>query len=437
MRKVLTNSARTLGTTIFLMLGGTLATTAQEAERRALFGDLHVHTRYSFDAFIFGTRTTPDDAYEFAKGKAIEHPGGFDLQLDRPLDFLAVTDHANYLGMLEAMSRPDHPLSKLDRAADFTQARTISEKRRAFRSGAYVREHRNLDVIRSAWKRTVEAAERHNDPGTFTTFSAYEYTSSRDGGNLHRNVIFKGRRGAGLSVRPHWTRSNPEDLWAWMDDLRSRGIEALAIPPQLEWLGRPHVPARELRRRADRRRLRRDQDAERAAGRGHPGQGHLRHAPFPVAERRVGGLRDHALPDRPVEQVEAARFLRPRRLPARAEAPGGKGRQPLPFRTRGSQRHAQRRSFPRRIELRRQGRHPGRDCRTARLRTGGFGGGRHGLQRHLLQDLERLRPRRRLGGGEHPGVDLRSVPPQGDLRHQRPADRRPFLRGCQYTDDLV
>ncbi len=202
---------------------------AAEADRRALFGDLHVHTRYSFDAFIFGTRSTPDDAYEFAKGKPIEHPGGFELQLDRPLDFLAVTDHANYLGMLEAMSQPDHPLSKLDRAADFTQARTIAEKRRALRSGAYVREHRDLDVIRSAWKRTVEAAERHNDPGAFTAFPAYEYSSRRDGGNLHRNVIF---RGDAVPDYPYGRIDsiNPEDLWAWMDELRAEGIEALAIP---------------------------------------------------------------------------------------------------------------------------------------------------------------------------------------------------------------
>ena len=229
MRKLLASSAGALGTGIFLILCGGPAAKAEEADRRALFGDLHVHTRYSFDAFIFGTRTTPDDAYEFAKGQAIEHPGGFELQLDRPLDFLAVTDHANYLGMLEAMSQPGHPLSGLDRATDFTQARTIAEKRSAFRSGAYIREHRDVDVIRSAWKRTVDAAERHNDPGTFTTFSAYEYTSSRDGGNLHRNVIF---RGDAVPDYPYGRLDsiNPEDLWAWMDDLRSRGIEALAIP---------------------------------------------------------------------------------------------------------------------------------------------------------------------------------------------------------------
>ena len=74
-------------------------------ERNAYFGDLHVHTRYSYDAFVFGTRAGPDEAYEFAKGNAIKHPAGFELKLDRPLDFQGVADHANYLGMLPAMTQ--------------------------------------------------------------------------------------------------------------------------------------------------------------------------------------------------------------------------------------------------------------------------------------------------------------------------------------------
>ena len=76
------------------------------SERNAYFGDLHVHTGFSFDAFIFGTRATPDDAYRFAKGESISHPGGFDVQLRAPLDFQAVTDHAAYLGMLPEMDDP-------------------------------------------------------------------------------------------------------------------------------------------------------------------------------------------------------------------------------------------------------------------------------------------------------------------------------------------
>ena len=65
--------------------------------RQALFGDLHVHTMYSFDAFIFGTVASPDMAYEFAKGDVIKHPGGFEMKLREPLDFYAVTDHASYM----------------------------------------------------------------------------------------------------------------------------------------------------------------------------------------------------------------------------------------------------------------------------------------------------------------------------------------------------
>ena len=90
---------------------------AQEAsERNALFGELHIHTAWSFDAYIFGTRATPDDAYDFAKGKPLKHPLGQTYQLTRPLDFMAVTDHGFYLGAMAKMGDPNHPLSKHDLA---------------------------------------------------------------------------------------------------------------------------------------------------------------------------------------------------------------------------------------------------------------------------------------------------------------------------------
>ena len=82
-------------------------------DKNAYFGDLHIHTSNSFDAFIFGTRTSPDDAYRFAKGETIAHNGGFEIKLEGPpLDFLAVTDHGEYMGVLPAMANPLMEINK-------------------------------------------------------------------------------------------------------------------------------------------------------------------------------------------------------------------------------------------------------------------------------------------------------------------------------------
>ena len=84
------------------------------ADRQAFFGDLHVHTTYSFDAFAFGTLATPHDAYRYARGAVIQHPGGFDVQLRQPLDFFAVTDHAMFLGVAAEAGNTSTEFSKLD-----------------------------------------------------------------------------------------------------------------------------------------------------------------------------------------------------------------------------------------------------------------------------------------------------------------------------------
>ena len=211
------------------------ATSDQPLARQPLFGDLHVHTYYSFDAFIFGTRANPDDAYRYAKGEAIAHPAGFDVQLNRPLDFYAVTDHAMFLGNLPAWAAgtgatADHPVAK-----QFAAARTVPERRAAFLGmRPYLREGPDNelldpDAVRSAWADIQQAAERHNDPGKFTAFIAYEYTSGPEAQNLHRNVIFRGSK-APETPFGRLDSENPEKLWAWMDNLRARGIESLAIP---------------------------------------------------------------------------------------------------------------------------------------------------------------------------------------------------------------
>ena len=205
--------------------------------RSAWFGDLHVHTFLSLDAFIFGTRTTPDDAYRYAKGEALAHSAGFELQLGRPLDFQAVTDHASYLGMMPAMANPASSVGAHPLAMALRDARTAAEKLAYFLEVAPVLlrssedvELLDLDVVRDAWQDIVDTAERHNDPGTFTAFIGYEYTTSGPAGaNLHRNVIFRGSEAPELPFSAIDSR-NPEDLWQWMDGLRALGIESLAIP---------------------------------------------------------------------------------------------------------------------------------------------------------------------------------------------------------------
>lgn len=211
--------------------------------RNAYFGDLHIHTRNSFDAYIFNVRRTADDAYRFAKGETVQHPSGFDMTIaGGPLDFYAVTDHAEYLGILPSMNTPGSALSELPRAKDMfsTDPAKITAAFQgvgaSVRSGEVIEEMYDQPLINSVWLENIDAAERHNEPGVFTTFSAYEFTSvtmndeegTFGGGNLHRNVFFKGA--APSRAFSTLDSTNPEDLWNWMDEQRDLGFEAIAIP---------------------------------------------------------------------------------------------------------------------------------------------------------------------------------------------------------------
>jgi hypothetical protein len=218
-------------------------------DRNAYFGDLHVHTGYSFDAYPFGTVALPADAYRYARGERIRHPGGFDVQLRQPLDFYAVTDHAMFLGVarMAADTSSDfskHPLSAGlhgINAPDNMVLSSLPQRIRAFsgllpklvveiKEGRIDREE-VLAITRSAWRDTIEAADLWNDPGRFTTFAAYEYTSSTDDrGNLHRNVVFRDTEELPEIPFSRFHSQNPEGLWDWMDALREKGVESLAIP---------------------------------------------------------------------------------------------------------------------------------------------------------------------------------------------------------------
>ena len=218
-------------------------------DRNAYFGDLHVHTTYSFDAFAFGTTATPRDAYRYARGETIQHPAGFDLTLREPLDFYAVTDHALFLGLAAeaantdstfsryAVSEPLHNLNKDDNRG-FLSLLPRLQIFGQFVSGALggmldgsIDRQEAVRVAKSAWRDIVESADDFYIPGVFTTFAAYEYTSSSDDrGNLHRNVIFRDTRKLPAEPFSRFHSQNPEGLWDWMDGLRAEGIDSLAIP---------------------------------------------------------------------------------------------------------------------------------------------------------------------------------------------------------------
>ncbi len=208
--------------------------------RNAYFGDLHIHTTNSSDAYRVGVRTTPDDAYRYAKGEAVSHPLGYPMRLrGGALDFYGVTDHAENMGLGAAYVDPDSSLSKHPVVVQYTsgtpQERAAAQMLLGSANliGKPVPGLEVAPVIGAAWRENIEAAERHNQPGQFTTFIGYEYTSQPGGANLHRNVIFAGSEVPGLPFGA--ADGNPEDLWRWMDTQRDSGIEALAIPHNANW----------------------------------------------------------------------------------------------------------------------------------------------------------------------------------------------------------
>jgi hypothetical protein len=238
----------TLGTSIrcglvIMVLGvgfGVLAATPGFAqgnpERTAYFGQTHVHTSWSFDAYVFGnTITGPEEAYKYALGQPTKHPGGYTVQLKRPLDFQAVTDHAEYVGTVRLANDPSSAISKLP-IADELKVRSKDDIQKVYLflgasmlKNQPIKELLDPEVQGSIWKQTVAIADKYYQPGKFTTFAGYEWTSTPNNMNLHRNVIFEDTKKVPEVPFTSIDSTHPEDLWTWMDAQRRAGNELLAV----------------------------------------------------------------------------------------------------------------------------------------------------------------------------------------------------------------
>lgn len=207
--------------------------------RDAYFGNLHVHTRWSFDAFINGAATGPDEAYRWAKGETIAGGGdGTPIGMEQPLDWYIVSDHSEYLGALPLMEDPDSPVSQHPLAADITG----DDAAASFAAYGTISDGMYSDpplpdpilgdpaLARSLWSQVVEIADRHYEPGVFTTMAGYEWTSAPDWRNIHRIVIFRDTANVPELPFTALDSSRPEDLWEWMDRQRSLGNDLLAVP---------------------------------------------------------------------------------------------------------------------------------------------------------------------------------------------------------------
>ena len=205
-------------------------------EREAFFGETHIHTSWSFDAYIYGnTMTGPEEAYKFALGETIKHPGGYDIKITRPLDFMAVTDHIEYAGTIRLANEPGSALSKLP-IAEKLKVRTPADMQKIYlwlgesmMKGEPVKELVDPAVAGGVWKEFVKIADKYYQPGKFTTFAAYEWTSTPDNRNMHRNIIFKDTKKVPELPYTSLDSAHPEDLWKWMDGQRKGGNELLAI----------------------------------------------------------------------------------------------------------------------------------------------------------------------------------------------------------------
>ncbi len=246
-----------------LLLSAASSVTFSDSQTQLYWGDTHLHTKYSGDAFLYGNHSVgPDEAYRFAKGEPVVHPyHRARVQLDRPLDFLVVSDHAEMLGVMNGIyHEQDYGeiglRNKILRWFANWQLRRVLDKGEG--AGAFNEllppavlldgedpithpAHEPLrnqlgdvsDINKNVWAQIVGIADAHNNPGVFTTFIGWEWSSVPLGANLHRVVFTSSGAAAAKQYLPFSSMDSeyPTDLWNWLDKTASNtGSEFIAIP---------------------------------------------------------------------------------------------------------------------------------------------------------------------------------------------------------------
>jgi len=214
---------------------------------QVFWGDTHLHTGMSMDAGAFGARLVPEDAYRFARGEELTSSTGQRVKLRLPLDFLVVADHSDNMGFFPKLFAGDpdmlaDPTGKkwyeMVQAGGQEGVKAATEIIIAFSQNTFppaLESRPGTAAYRSAWDETIDAAEKYNDPGHFTAFIGYEWTSNTGGNNLHRVVIFRDDGDRAGIMEPYTTLApegsdNPRDLWKWMQGYQDRtGGRLLAI----------------------------------------------------------------------------------------------------------------------------------------------------------------------------------------------------------------
>jgi hypothetical protein len=212
-----------------------MAQTTPNPDRDCYFGDTHAHSSWSTDAFGFGNRLGPDNAYRFARGDEAYHTNNKSekIKLKAPLDFFMMTDHSEMMGLAsQALDKSSAVYNTemgklLQSGTPASGAKALFMMQEAVGSGK-LPEGYTFESFKDVWKQVVAMAEKYNEPGKFTTFVAYEWTSMPRGDNLHRNVIF---RDTNVPAMPYTAMDStvPEDLWTFLEDQREKGNDNIAI----------------------------------------------------------------------------------------------------------------------------------------------------------------------------------------------------------------